>query len=649
MTNRRARLGATPFLTAGVLAGFVLAMVEVTTIACWHPGRQPLELHGLDWIGSGTLVCLTYAGFGLFHGSVLALCFRRALARRGRTADDEARRLTGGTFLWIFGTALVLWIVRQAWPGGFEALPIGRTALGLLAATIAGMVAVLLGEFLVRWQREAMMGVVLVTLVGGSLAWFRWTRDEPSNGARANAAPEATSVVLVIADALRADRIGAYARIETPGQVRTTWGERPHAETPNLDRLAREGTTFERFFVQAPFTWGSFASWFTGLHASEHGLLAMDPATRLAHRVGTVAEAFRARGYRTAAFLAGTLTNGSGLARGFECLFEKTAGRGPFHPEDPTSALFAELFPMRWLVRRAAHGDREIVVSEATRFVRRQGQQPFFVVVHLFGTHTPYDPPRAWRIPGTEESPAFDFARARAIEEGEHAPASDEREDVRALYDGCVQWVDHQVGRIIAELERAGRLEHTELWVSADHGEELFDHRVGGRFAVEHDWMWNTNLRVPLIVRGPGWGADRRVPEVHSSVEWSRELAHRHGLAGFEGADRLGRADGKGIALSENHLYRAAQDERFKLLVERTGERRAFLFDLFADPLERTPLEDLDVAARAARERLAEALAPLRVRERAAARGVVDAEGHRAFDAYGYLGGARLRDQVRSR
>jgi arylsulfatase A-like enzyme len=195
-------------------------------------------------------------------------------------------------------------------------------------------------------------------LLLGLLAAFGCARGPASSNL-----PRPSSVLLVTVDTLRADRLGSY-------------GDEA-ARTPAMDALATSGVLFEHAYTPAPLTLPAHTSIMTGLVPPAHGVrgnggFALGPGTP------TLAEALRARGLATAAFIGGfPLARRFGLARGFD-EYDDAMGKPP-----GVSYEFAE--------RR---GDA-VVQSARTWLGVHPGR--VFVWVHLFDPHAPYDPPPAFR------------------------------------------------------------------------------------------------------------------------------------------------------------------------------------------------------------------------------------------------------------
>jgi arylsulfatase A-like enzyme/Tfp pilus assembly protein PilF len=245
------------------------------------------------------------------------------------------------------------------------------------------------------------------------------------------------NVLLITIDTVRADHIGAYGYAG--------------AATPVIDRLAREGVRFADATSQAPLTGPAHAAILTGQYPARLGV--RDNATTpIPAGATTMAEVFKARGYRTGAFVgAFVLGPEYGFGQGFDAI-------------DASFSGFSVGMKLQ-AQRRAAD-----VVDAALKWLRA-GNQPFFAWVHLYDAHTPYDPPEPFRT------------RFRT-----------------SPYDGEIAYVDGQIGRLIAAIEERGQLDRTLVSVIADHGEGLGDHGE-----AEHGmFLYESTLHVPWIVRLPG-------------------------------------------------------------------------------------------------------------------------------------------------
>jgi arylsulfatase A-like enzyme len=303
------------------------------------------------------------------------------------------------------------------------------------------------------------------------------------------------NVLLVTIDTLRVDHLGLY------GYDRNT--------SPNLDDFAREAAVFDNAIVPVPLTSPSHMSILTGAYPAEHGVLLN--AYWLDDSNLTLAEALKEEGYATAAFVGAKWVLGSrfGYGQGFDVYREG-----------------------RRKERRAKDVNRN-----ALHWLRKNGRrEPFFAWVHYYDAHCDYAAPRpfydmfypdyAGTLDPRGKCGKTDFDRMLLGE--------DDLAYVKALYDGEIRYVDHQLGALLKELDRAGIDDRTLVVIVADHGEGLGELGVVGHNASLRDY----EVRVPLVVRVPGRKRESR--RVEQQVEVVSLGATILDLLGIEAPAPLG-------------------------------------------------------------------------------------------------------------
>jgi len=360
------------------------------------------------------------------------------------------------------------------------------------------------------------------------------------------------NVLLVILDAARAREFGAY------GYARPT--------TPEIDRIASEGTVFENAFTPAAYTLGAMASVWTSQypdrHHSEVSFSARLPQDRL-----TLAELLSARGIFSAAFVANAVAGaGFGFDRGFS----------EFHEVFRDLGSGAEVF------RRAV-----------PPFLAPHRDSRFFAYLHFREPHFPYDPPPPFDTRFGPEGPIppqvrRDIRWITDINQGRRAFTPAEREHLVRLYDGNLAFADQEVGALRKALEAEGLWERTVVIVAADHGEGLQEHGWIGHNVQVYD----ESVHVPLIVRFPGGRGPRgrRIPVFVDLLDLAPTIADVFGVLGGGGSEQafqgqsllpvLEGAPGKPLVLSRSVWDRpryAIRDPRFAFLYDtRTGEEALY-------------------------------------------------------------------------
>jgi arylsulfatase A-like enzyme/Tfp pilus assembly protein PilF len=256
------------------------------------------------------------------------------------------------------------------------------------------------------------------------------------------AKPQPPNVILITLDTIRADRMGFL-------------GSR-RGLTPHLDALARQSVVFTHAYSQIPLTTASHATILTGTYPQFHQV--NDFGVPLAEDLPYAPYIFRGNGYYTAAFVGSlVLDPETRSAPGFERGFD-TYDAG-FHRrrmgEDRYQAI----------ERRGGE-----VVAHALAWLTAHQKGPFFIWVHLYDAHDPYDPPEPYKT------------RYAA-----------------APYDGEIAYVDAAVGKLLSWLRLRGLYDGAMIAVMADHGEALGEHGE-----ITHGmFLYDETIHVPLLFKLP--------------------------------------------------------------------------------------------------------------------------------------------------
>ncbi|MFH1144985.1 MAG: sulfatase [Candidatus Eisenbacteria bacterium] len=304
------------------------------------------------------------------------------------------------------------------------------------------------------------------------------------------------NVLLITVESLRADHLGAYGY--------------PRATSPNLDAFASGAILFEQCFAQGNTTELSFGSLFTSLYPSTHNVRRHNKrASPLALEVETLAEHLRDAGLRTAGMMANPfLKREWNLTQGFDRICE-------FH------YAYLDLLPVIALRKLHLHRAPErippadiprggTVVDQAIGRLQDLHDRPFFLFVHLMDTHHPYSPPQPFAgmfvSPGASTLPPLALWRrswsafAMLPSENQPLPPADLLRMID-LYDGAIRYVDQEIGRLLAEVDRLNLTDRTLIILTSDHGEEFLDH---GDVLHKSPWLYDELTHVPLIIHCPG-------------------------------------------------------------------------------------------------------------------------------------------------
>lgn len=296
--------------------------------------------------------------------------------------------------------------------------------------------------------------------------------------------PQIRNVIVVSLDTLGAKRVGAY------GYERDT--------TPNLDRLATEGTLFENAYTPQVWTMSAHISMMTGLYPLAHGAArkrASSPAAT------ALPEVLGEAGFTTGAFLgaAGYADKTFGLGRGFDAYMT-----GLMNAEYDNKKLF------KWLDKQA-------------ELQKKDPGHRFFALAHWYDVHSelrgdlPYTAPEPYRLRYLPEG--LDWPRKGASKLlqklEEDGTTEQDRHVISGLHDGGIRFTDEEaLGALVEKLEELGLLDETLLVITSDHGEEIFEHG-----AALHSQPYEETARVPLILYGPGIPRGRRVPQLVELID----------------------------------------------------------------------------------------------------------------------------------
>ncbi|MCU0223916.1 MAG: sulfatase-like hydrolase/transferase [Acidobacteria bacterium] len=415
-------------------------------------------------------------------------------------------------------------------------------------------------------------GLVLAALAAGTACGRSGSRPAPA------ATAERPSVLIVVVDALRADRVGAYGY--------------PLETTPTIDQIAADpdAVLFRHHYVQGTWTKTSTASLFTGLFAFQHGVMeGHEPAEEGQER-----------------FFTTQVLDGS-----FETMAERLKGVGfttfgvskshHLRPEYGFAQGFEEYFGPKEASSEGKRVDRVLeIVSRA--------EPPFFGYLHLAGPHHPYPPSSRDEAFMQRHGFAYDEkARIAAgvnfhthevkdrINTGGLRLTPDDARFLNLVYDAATRRVDEKfVSELVSGLKRLGVYDNTLLIVTADHGEELYDH---AGYAHGHA-LWEEVIHVPLIVKFP---RGRRPPGLPREVEFvTRAIDVYPSILAFAGqrippelpGENLFDGTGPRFALSERKGEWALITDGYKLIEAASGP---LLFELAKDPGEQTNLAPVEV------------------------------------------------------
>ncbi len=345
------------------------------------------------------------------------------------------------------------------------------------------------------------------------------------------ATPSSPNILLVSLDTVRADRLSLY------GHSRPT--------SPNLSRLAKRGETFTLAFSQGNESLYSHASLFTGLQPSQVAAPVYANFV-VPEEAVTVAEILTDHGYQSAAFTAGGhVVAEFGFSQGFQT----------FHVPSGMDYLFSSL--------------ANTVPAALEWLDGRDPTRPFFLFVHGYDAHAPYQAPGPFAhlfdphpsseladsilaTPvGTEKvasrlffprwqpenllhgvgrpilGTGFYADLAQAAPEEAVALSEADVAHLLAHYDSSVAFGDWMLGRLLAGISHRGLETNTVILVVSDHGEDLLDHG----FMNHRTSLTDSTTRVPMVVAGPGFAKGKEQRGLVEALDALPTLMRVAGLA----------------------------------------------------------------------------------------------------------------------
>ena len=436
------------------------------------------------------------------------------------------------------------------------------------------------------WVLGAIALTALVITAGTRLAEGRRIASLPATPAgRPN-------ILLLVIDTQRADHLSVY------GYGRPT--------SPTLERLAQEGWLFDNVTSSSSWTLPSHATMMTGRQQHEHraGVLRRP---YLDHKFPTIAELLRQEGYATGGFVANIYWCGreTGLGRGFiryedyfenagDALVRTVLGRRLAYD------VWPKLGPRNIPGRKSAADMNAHLLS----WIDGLHDRPFFGFVNYFDVHGPLFPlpPYLGRFSDVSRRPAGEPGVALGAITGEFQRLTPEQiqADIDA-YDESILYLDAQIGSLLDELEKRGKLDNTLVILTSDHGESFGEH---GFYFHGHS-LYREQVNVPMLLRWPAHipaGTHRTEPVDLEQI--AATIAEAAGLpsGAVPGVSLLGKPDSAAVGIAElaqrstvpaswpasRGWLASLTTDPWHFIILQSGE--AELYDFRKDPEERTNL-----------------------------------------------------------
>jgi len=270
------------------------------------------------------------------------------------------------------------------------------------------------------------------------------------------------NVLLISLDTLRADHVGCYGY--------------PRETSPNIDQLAEDSAVFLNTYATSSWTLPSHVSLMTALNCINHQVYHNDQ--KINPFILTLADVLREKGYFSGAITGGGFVSGS---YGFNKGFDSYHVRGDINVTDQA----------------------ERIGRASLDWIRRHKDRNFFLFVHTYQIHSPYDSPSPYNdsfLSEDAEFKCFDLKKYRFYQENRYNPPHTDafRQNIIDIYDAGILYTDEVlIKALVDELKALGIYDNTMIILVSDHGEEFYDHKA---WAHSHS-VYNEIIKVPLIIK----------------------------------------------------------------------------------------------------------------------------------------------------
>lgn len=308
------------------------------------------------------------------------------------------------------------------------------------------------------------------------------------------------NILLIVLDTARADHLSPYGY--------------PLNTSPNLNEFAKNSVVFDNVITPSSWSLPSHTSLFTGRYGYNHEV------SKVTQYVGNeetlLAEVFNQKGYVTSGIIASSYIKARfGISQGMMSYDQRLNffEYQNLYTTFDIRSIFIALFP-------------DIIVDETSEEINRKvfkwldknKDQTFFLFINYIDLHHPYTFGEEFRTRFTNKS--FDYNLVEEVvkinEKRRYEPVSDELLDyIVSLYDSEAFYLDHNLGELFNKLDELGIKDNTLIIITADHGEEFYEH---GGF-VHANTLYEESIRVPLIIYYPKQFTPKRVSQRVSLVD----------------------------------------------------------------------------------------------------------------------------------
>ncbi len=428
------------------------------------------------------------------------------------------------------------------------------------------------------------------------------------------------NIIFLLVDALRADHLSCY------GYSKNT--------SPNIDQIAKEGILFSNAFANSSWTKPTTATIFSSLYLSSHNV--NNVSTGLSEEATILFEPIKKYGYSTGIF---SSNNFVAPLYGFD------QGVDYFYTFKPSITLrlsigliirkIGTLNSYTYKVYNIFRKLEQLILSRHIVDITADGLnrcfldwidslngERFFAYIHYMEVHGPYTPPPPYDkmfFPSSKVSLLKPALKIRPVRSAfEHMPETmsfeEKREFLISQYDGEIRWLDASIGKLIEQLKKKNILDETLIIITADHGEEFFEHSNWGHSSRN---LFDELIHIPLIMRypkklPPGAKIDALIQQVDLMPTIfdfcdiplsSCKMSQGHSIIPLFKENEKNYINkfviSESYKASENNLRRSIRNQKNKLILSNIDSKiELLLFDLKNDPEEQINIVESDLTNR---------------------------------------------------
>ena len=367
------------------------------------------------------------------------------------------------------------------------------------------------------------------------------------------------------------------------------WGDYGHsgnqlAQTPNIDSIAKNGVSMDRFYV-CPVCSPTRAEFLTGRYHPRGGVRGVSTGQeRLDLSDKTIADSFKAAGYATGAF--GKWHNGSQwpyhpMARGFDTYFGHTSGHWGEYFDAPLEDEGRMIRTQGYIVN--------VCTDKALDFIDKHKAGPFLCYIPFTTPHSP------WAAPADMWSQFKDKSVTQRATQ-----ADQENEDETRCVHAMLANQDINVGRVLARLKEHGLVDNTIVVYFSDNGPN--SHRWTGGMKGKKGTTDEAGVRSVCYIRWPG-----KLPAGHTVTQISGAIDLLPTLTSLAGIKRAGDKPLDGRDLSPLLMKQGTEWSDRMIFSTWAGnvsvrtqthrlDQAGQLYDMIADPGQTTPVNDKEPA-----------------------------------------------------